>query len=52
MKREITMQDMQDITVAHIEEELLKTLRGDYYAYYLGPIRIPFRYEVKTQETQ
>jgi len=52
MKREITMQDITDITVAHIEEELLKALRGDYYKHYLGPIRVPFRYEVKTQETQ
>jgi len=53
MKREITMQDITDITVAAIAEELLKTLRGDYYyRHYLGPIRVPFRYEVKTQETQ
>jgi len=52
MKRDITMQDITDITVAAIAEELLKTLRGDYYRHYLGPIRVPFRYEVKTQETQ
>jgi hypothetical protein len=52
MKRDITMQDITDITVAYIEEELLKTLRGDHYAYYLGTGRIPFRDEVKTQEKQ
>jgi hypothetical protein len=46
------MQDITDITVKVLQDGILREIQGYYKNIYYGPIRVPFRYKVMTQETQ
>lgn len=50
--KRITMQDITDLTVKVLQDGILREMQGHYKKMYYGPIRVPFRYEVTTQETQ